>query len=98
MAAADARAVRSGQRIQPETTQAGADHAPGFTLTGWRQKDLSAALVMVICADLVRPSLSWLVSGATGKGTLARNMARSRDPDGSPDSRPHATPIPTFER
>jgi hypothetical protein len=29
------------------------------TLTGWRQKDLSAALVMVICADLVRPSLSW---------------------------------------
>jgi hypothetical protein len=56
-------------------------HAHGELAT-WQQDVLPAALVMVICADLVRPSLSWLVSGATGKGTLTRNMARSRDPQG----------------
>lgn len=56
-------------------------HAHGELAT-WQQDVLSSALVMAICADLVRPSLSWLVSGATGKGTLARNMARGRDPQG----------------
>jgi hypothetical protein len=48
----------------------------------WRQAALSAALVVAISADLVRPSLAWLVAGATGKGALVRNMAQSRDPEG----------------
>lgn len=48
----------------------------------WRQAALSAALVMTISADIIRPSLTWLVSGATGRGALVRNMARSRDPAG----------------
>ncbi|MFG1711307.1 tyrosine-type recombinase/integrase [Nonomuraea sp. M3C6] len=49
----------------------------------WRQPALSAALVTAICADLVRPALSWLVADSTtGKGALPRNMARSRDPEG----------------
>ncbi|MDN5918164.1 MAG: site-specific integrase [Pseudonocardia sp.] len=48
----------------------------------WRQYALSGALVAAICADVVRPSLRWLVSGATGQGALVRNLARSRDVEG----------------
>ena len=34
---------------------------------------LAGALLAVICADLVRPSLGWLVGAAAGKGALARD-------------------------
>ncbi|MGH3160478.1 MAG: tyrosine-type recombinase/integrase [Streptosporangiaceae bacterium] len=44
--------------------------------------ELSGALVVAICGDLVRPSLSCLVAGAAGKGSLTRNLARTRDPLG----------------
>ncbi|HEX2807539.1 MAG TPA: site-specific integrase, partial [Kineosporiaceae bacterium] len=43
--------------------------------------ELANALVAVICADLIRPSLGWLVSSLAGKGALARGLARSRDPE-----------------
>jgi hypothetical protein len=72
-------------------------HAHG-ELAAWQQDVLSTALVMAICADLVRPSLSWLVSDATGKGTLAATWLAAVTPTGSSDSRHHATQIPTFER
>ena len=48
----------------------------------WLRAELSGALVLVICGDLVRPSLSCLVAGAAGKGSLTRNLARTRDPLG----------------
>ncbi|MEZ0095256.1 tyrosine-type recombinase/integrase [Streptacidiphilus sp. EB129] len=48
----------------------------------WLREELSGSLVVAICADLVRPSLGCLVSGAAGKGSLARNLARIRDPQG----------------
>ena len=48
----------------------------------WLRAELSGALVLVICGDLVRPSLSCLVAGAAGKGSLIRNLARIRDPHG----------------
>jgi integrase len=48
----------------------------------WLRAELSGALVVVICGDLVRPSLSCLVAGAAGKGSLIRNLARIRDPQG----------------
>ncbi len=48
----------------------------------WLRAELSGALVVVICGDLVRPSLSCLVAGAAGKGSLTRNLARTRDPVG----------------
>ena len=48
----------------------------------WLREELSGSLVVAICADLVRPSLGCLVSGAAGKGSLARNLARIRDPEG----------------
>jgi integrase len=45
-----------------------------------RQAELSAALTVAICADLVRPSPGWLVSAdARGNGALARGLARTRD-------------------
>jgi Phage integrase family len=50
--------------------------------TGVRQAALACALRSAICGDVIRPSLSWLVSGATGKGALVRGMASSRDPQG----------------
>ena len=48
----------------------------------WLRAELSGALVVAICGDLVRPSLSCLVAGAAGKGSLTRNLARTRDPHG----------------
>jgi integrase len=48
----------------------------------WLRAELSGALVVAICGDLVRPSLSCLVAGAAGKGSLTRNLARTRDPLG----------------
>jgi hypothetical protein len=48
----------------------------------WLWHELSGALVVAICGDLVRPSLRCLVAGAAGKGSLTRNLARIRDPQG----------------
>jgi hypothetical protein len=44
--------------------------------------ELSAALKVAICADLIRPSLSWLLSVASIKGVLSRGLAQGRDPAG----------------
>jgi hypothetical protein len=44
--------------------------------------ELVNALGAVICADLIRPSLGWLVSSLDGRGALARGLARTRDPQG----------------
>lgn len=49
----------------------------------WRRDALVAALPLAISADLLRPSLSWLVDGGGARGgLLVRNLAASRDPDG----------------
>jgi hypothetical protein len=48
----------------------------------WRVKALVSALLMAISADLIRPSLAWLVTKPTGPGSLVRHLARTRDPDG----------------
>ena len=40
-----------------------------------RQAELCSALTVVICADLIRPSLGWLVSAdARGNGALVRGL------------------------
>ena len=44
--------------------------------------ELATALGAVISADMVRPSVSWLVSSLAGKGALGRDLARARDPEG----------------
>lgn len=48
----------------------------------WRQAAVTAALMSAISADVVRPSLDWLVDGATGQGALVRHLTRARDPEG----------------
>jgi hypothetical protein len=48
----------------------------------WLWHELSGALVVAICGNLIRPSLGCLVAGAAGKGSLTRNLARHRDPQG----------------
>ena len=55
----------------------------------WHQDFLAVAMRLAISADVVRPSLGWLLSGATGQGALVRVLAESRDPDGFATLRAH---------
>ncbi|MGH9055910.1 MAG: tyrosine-type recombinase/integrase [Acidimicrobiales bacterium] len=48
----------------------------------WHQDFVSTALRMAISAEVLRPSLSWLVSGPLANGSLVRVLSRWRDPDG----------------
>ncbi len=48
----------------------------------WRQGELSIGLRMAICADVVRPSLRWLVAAKGSKNALASSLAQARDADG----------------
>ncbi len=48
----------------------------------WLRAELSGALVVSACGDLVRPSLACLVAGGAGKGALTRSLGRTRDPGG----------------
>jgi integrase len=43
---------------------------------------LVSALVTAVCADIMRPSLPWLVAGGCQHAELARAMAAFRDPEG----------------
>ena len=49
---------------------------------GWHQDFMAVAMRSAISADVVRPSFSWLLSGAMGGGALAHVLAISRDPEG----------------
>jgi integrase len=48
----------------------------------WHQDFVAVALRMAISVEVVRPSLTWLLSGAMGQGSLARFLVASRDPEG----------------
>jgi Phage integrase family len=48
----------------------------------WRQGELSIGLRMAISADVVRPSLRWLVAAKGSKNALAISMAQARDAGG----------------
>jgi len=49
----------------------------------WHGDALVKAVPWAIAADLLRPSLPWLVSGALARGgLLVRNMSATRDPEG----------------
>jgi len=51
--------------------------------SSWREATLIEALPVAISADLVRPSLSWLVGGGPARGgLLVRALVALRDPDG----------------
>src|SRR5690606_36775511 len=40
---------------------------------------LSVGLLVLICADVIRPSLRWLLSFAPARKSLTQEMARTRD-------------------
>jgi integrase len=48
----------------------------------WLRAELSGALVVSVCGDLIRPSLACVAAGGAGKGALTRSLARTRDPGG----------------
>ena len=48
----------------------------------WHPDLVSVALRVAISADVLRPSLGWLLSGAMGNGSLVRILGACRDPEG----------------
>ncbi len=50
--------------------------------TRWRQGELGIGLRMAVCADIIRPSLRWLVAAKGSKSALAAGMAQARDAGG----------------
>ena len=85
---------------EPDVGGVGWRQVLGRWLTGrgypckWHLDYVSIALRMAISADLVRPSLSWLLSQAMGRGALVRVFAVCRDPEGFTRLRAHATGNP----
>jgi hypothetical protein len=88
-------ADQPGQSWQQRWAASGADAArvrwrelPARWLHGhghhaeWRHAVLTGALPVAVAADIVRPSLSWLLSGAIGQGALVHNLAQARDSEG----------------
>src|SRR5206468_9390565 len=63
----DAIAVAAGRR-RPATAALGA-----------QLPHLSPGLLVLICADVIRPSLGWLLRFAPARRNLATEMARTRD-------------------
>jgi integrase len=49
------------------------------TATGTQLSHLSPGLLVLICADVIRPSLGWLLRFAPARRGLATEMARTRD-------------------
>jgi hypothetical protein len=74
------RWLASGAEDQPEWQQLVAA-APGSAAETGRksQLQLSPGLLVLICADLIRPSLGWLLASPQARRNLAVEMARSRD-------------------
>ncbi len=66
---------------------------------GWRKRTLASALLGMIGADIVRPSLGWLAVKPTGPGSLVRCLEQARDPDGfarlraACDADPHVSKV-----
>ena len=48
----------------------------------WHPDLMAVAQRMAISAEVVRPSLAWLVSGPLSNGSLVRILAATRDPEG----------------
>lgn len=51
--------------------------------SAWAHEAVVSAVPVVIAADFIRPSMTWLVGGGPANGgLLVRNMAAARDPEG----------------
>jgi hypothetical protein len=75
----------SGAENQPDwrdvITAAAAGRRRARTAPGTQLPHLSPGLLVLICADVIRPSLAWLLRFAPARRGLATEMARIRDPD-----------------
>ena len=55
--------------------------AAGSPATAWDGRVVATGLLSLICADVIRPGIGWLLTTTTPK-RLAAEMARTRDPAG----------------
>ncbi|MGW4720837.1 site-specific integrase, partial [Nocardia sp. NPDC004260] len=86
---------QNGQTWQERWLATGADTA-GFSwrqiterwlrergeLTRIRHQAMSAALSVAICADVIRPSITWFAAAGSARGLLAAMIEQCRDPEG----------------
>ena len=76
----------SGAEDQPDwrtlVTAAAAGRRRAKTAPGTQLPHLSPGLLVLICADVIRPSLGWLLRFAPARRGLATEMARTRDAGG----------------
>jgi hypothetical protein len=75
----------SGAENQPDwralVTATAAGRSRSQAAAGRQLPHLSPGLLVLICADVIRPSLGWLQRFAPTRRGLATEMARTRDPD-----------------
>jgi Phage integrase family len=73
----------SGAQDRPDwrdaVTLAAAGRRRASTAAGRQLAHLSPGLLVLICADVIRPSLGWLLRFAAARRGLAAEMARTRD-------------------
>lgn len=62
-------------------TAASAGRTRSTSAPGRQLSHLSPGLLVLICADVIRPSLAWLLRLAPARRGLATEMARTRDPE-----------------
>jgi integrase len=55
--------------------------AAGVPVGGFDERVMTSGLLSLVCADAIRPSLTWLLTTATPK-RWASEMGRTRDPEG----------------
>jgi Phage integrase family len=60
-------------------TGAAVGRSRGRTATGTHLPHLSPGLLVLICADVIRPGMGWLLRFAPARRNLATEMARTRD-------------------
>ena len=80
--------ARSGESWQQRWRASGAEDQPDWRgLVGSDPAKplphLSPGLLVLVCADVIRPSLDWLLRFAPARHNLAVEMARTRDPSGA---------------
>ncbi|HET9564672.1 MAG TPA: site-specific integrase [Mycobacterium sp.] len=78
--------ARPGESWQQRWRASGAEDQPDWRrLVGSAKPPphLSPGLLVLICADVIRPSLDWLLRFAPARHNLAVEMARTRDPSGA---------------
>jgi integrase len=48
----------------------------------WLPSAVSSALLVALCAEIIRPSLAWMITNTFGRGRLLAALTRHRDPAG----------------